>query len=727
MSLKGGTVMKHLLQAIATAVVLGASATNIAYGWDYPPFPNDVKFITNSKTKMYIGSRGGPVVQRGAVENAVKSAPLPDSEAATFLKENAKLVDNLTFNQECPLSLKPPGLYCGLFWRNFSSPPTHFQDKMVYGALQMLTDNVRRSVSLNGNPGNITDSEVAGHFRGDLQSQINVWMKLQIYDGGLRAGGIKPSPHAQGNDGLGILTKFKRGHTVWPTPQGGAIPLDAATVIACAQIGPGMCRSGKTDSWGQSVSKFAANIRKNTPLEKAEMPVADGFTGCLKGATLPAPEFVGPPAPGTQTTPDFKQEPPLVMNSSMTGSSFDSACKQQIELDLKGMGVTKLARMPYNDNEHIVISRFGQVRTHKSGGYRYHAGVDLATPSSKRVQIVAADNGTIRSANGKSENALYIQRANSDHVYGYLHMRPSSTSHLKVGQEVKAGDVVGLESNYHCGKEWTNEEIKKPASERDPCATVVHLHLEYYVPPETRGNYTPAVAVNDYNIKGKTRFPDFRDLKVMSPFKKVVATDPAPFLPQNIPMSKYIRGMKIKDGKELLGNSADIFGASAQSQYCITRSIGGSAGEGLGRYSSAQEFIEYGGPCGNKDNTDGSNTGEWSQWLPDSDGWGEIDKWLDMSPNGEYDYRSFLERALDVARERFNSTAWNQKIMHLSSLKLWQDYLLARRTEMWLDWQMNQKRARINSMLAVLLAQRSEPAAAQTRLLSEKATLAAGQ
>ncbi|MBR5950632.1 MAG: M23 family metallopeptidase [Actinomycetaceae bacterium] len=594
-------------------------------------------------------------VSKAEVATAVRAMPestVERKKGLAWLRSNADAVANLAYFE----SGLHPGIYNG---------------SCCYGILQMTGSNIRSYTHRTATP--------YMYRQWSLQDQVNLWGKLTA--DGLNRWSVSKLTELQKQGG-----KFD-GRTV-----------DGNLIMACIQLGTGNCAtmvrnkrcSAFADRNGTTICKMADKIAGSGGGAIAgggtgALEGGDGFSGCLRGAQLPSPEFVGPPSPDTETTPDFKQEQPTAIASNATGSQFENECIALIERDLKDYGAEKMKSWPV-EGDALVTSRYGVVRDVNKGAYRTHAGLDMrGVDNGKKRRLLAADDGKVIAINSGNTHALLIRRNTPEnHVIAYHH--PSRTD-VKLNQSVTHGEPVGVAGNY-----FINRTTKKQIE-----GIPIHLHFEYYIPADQRKVHVGVDANNEFKDKtGSVRLPVLRDpggtagIGGFGGYLKAVATDPSPFMKGNIPMVAGLRGK-------------DRYGKDSYSQYCITRSVSGYAGESLGRYAAAQEYIDNGGPC--NDETD--------DWLPDTDGWGEIDKFLDMSPDGEYDYRSYLERALDVARHRFSSVAWHEKIMHLSSLKLWQDYLLARRTELWLDLQLNQKRAHINHLLAVLTAQRGQAAAEQ--------------
>lgn len=133
---------------------------------------------------------------------------------------------------------------------------------------------------------------------------------------------------------------------------------------------------------------------------------------------------------------------------------------------------TGIYRLPYADGTSIRV--FDDSRTH-----RPRARIDLvATGPRKPYRIVAAAAGrvmAIQDGHGERQTGRAASECRNNHVWiahpngewtGYSHMARGSvtgTAKLKVGQKVRAGQLIGIEGDVGC-------------------SMLEHLHFEVAVP-----------------------------------------------------------------------------------------------------------------------------------------------------------------------------------------------------------------------------------------------------
>jgi len=144
----------------------------------------------------------------------------------------------------------------------------------------------------------------------------------------------------------------------------------------------------------------------------------------------------------------------------------------------------------YNLNRRIAYYGFA---------LRPHKGTDFA--AAVGTPILATANGTVTESQYKGGNGNYVKiRHNSTYETQYLHMQKR---HVKVGQHVKQGDVigtVGMTGNtggpHVCYRFWKNgvqvDPLKEKLSQSDPIAeSLKGDYLEFIKPIKTQLDNLP--------------------------------------------------------------------------------------------------------------------------------------------------------------------------------------------------------------------------------------------
>lgn len=504
-----------------------------------------------------------------------------------------------------------------------------------------------------------------GFLDGDAQTQVNYWMNEQ-------------TQAATYGSGWELFKAVREGRVI--KVNGKDHKLDLADLLVCIQFQTGSCAAFLKGydlklKGNPSIFTYSDSIRKGAGIvNNPSKPVNAGVDGiqCMKGQQLPLPpveeahiaQGVDPNAP-----PADKDDP-----------SYSQKCETLMSDDLSKRGASKLPKMPIaamnSDPQYLISGRYGKLRPQG----HYHNGLDFR--ARQGTTLYAADSGkVVLSGTGPvMGNQIAIRRNGTNDVIHYGHL---SRRDVKLGDTVSAGDPIGLSGG-------------EPGSAGAGRSTGAHLHFQYFVPPGERQD-TLVFTREGTRVAKKGGYQMWFEGS-----NKVITTDPSPYLP--IPV-------KMKDG------DWQQLGDNTWHQYCVLRELTGKAGS-FSDYSSMMDRIESQVDCNTGNDENG---GEWSEWLPDDNGWGEPDAFLDMSPDGTQDHRSFLERALDVAAYRFGSEHWARKILYMSDRKLWLDYLLARRTQTWLEHHIALKRDMINMNLAVLLANAADESSTQAQTAAARA------
>lgn len=126
-----------------------------------------------------------------------------------------------------------------------------------------------------------------------------------------------------------------------------------------------------------------------------------------------------------------------------------------------------LIRKPFEGNFPIT-QKFGENPDYyKSSGYAGHFGVDFATPYG--TPIFACDSGEVTRSGFTTGNGYFIE---IKHAWGsslYLHFK--ETPKKKVGDKVKASELIGLSGN-------TGAVIPQPTKEKPFAGSHLHFSLK---------------------------------------------------------------------------------------------------------------------------------------------------------------------------------------------------------------------------------------------------------
>ena len=186
--------------AVVVAAVLLSLGISPALAYQFPTVPSSLQ-PCGKNTGWKNCFNGGNSFTRESFEAAVRGADItqpPGAPAGKYAEEARKfargdeiprLLSNLTVNQECPPSrfgtLCGNALGSGNDWGKYSLPnrPQNFQKGLHVGVLQQATTYIPEFI----NQKVITAEEANALFRGDLQTQINIWLKTTLYGrGGLK-------------------------------------------------------------------------------------------------------------------------------------------------------------------------------------------------------------------------------------------------------------------------------------------------------------------------------------------------------------------------------------------------------------------------------------------------------------------------------------------------------------------------------------------------------------
>ena len=513
---------------------------------------------------------------------------------------------------------------------------------------------------------------------GDLKAQLDTWINYYVKSAIELSGCDALFAKVRAQEPI-TITQVGKGCEKSPFQVGVKHIPDLADLKVCLQfqskLGHRMV-AGRNDKVGPNPCAFdyGASIRRlaNQKSRTPSGPVNAGPAGiqCMKGQQLPLPpvEEAHIPAGEDPNAPPAEKDDP----------SYSQKCESLVNETLQARGVTKLPNMPVaamsSDPKYLIVGRYGKFRPagfpKPTSKAHYHNGLDFR--ARQGTPLYAADSGkVVVSWWGPSlGNQVAILRDGTNDVIHYGHM---SRLDVKYKQHVKAGDQIGLSGNT--------------GSSEAP-----HLHFQYFVPPDDAERFNTDRF--DKNTGGRVGRKAGYPMEFEK--NKLVTTDPSPYLP--IPIK-----MKDGDWKGL--------GDNTWHQYCVLRELTGKAGS-YSDYSAMLDRIDSQVDC-NTGST--GNGGDWTVLLPDVGGWGDPEDVLGMSPDGVEDHRSFLERALEAAAYRFGSEHWARKILHMTDRKLWMDYMLARRTQTWLEYQLTRKRDQINMNLAVLLANAADDSTAQAQ------------
>lgn len=522
---------------------------------------------------------------------------------------------------------------------------------------------------------------------GDPLAQVDHWLNHYFGGpGGAYNGCATLLKMARTGEEVTIQNDCTSRYGASPLKKGDKHVIDYADALVCLQFqtGSGKMAQGRNAVLGGNPCNFhyaemirqAANQKAKTPTGKSSNGGVDGIQ-CMKGQPLPLPP-VEEARVAEGVDPNAQIEP-------KDDSNYSQKCESLMSDDLSKRGVSKLPKMPIGarsgNPQYLISGRYGKLRPQG----HYHNGLDFS--ATHGTALYAADSGkVVLSGTGPvMGNQIAIRREGTNDVIHYGHL---SRRDVKAGQTVSAGEQIGLSGGT-------------PGTAGAGRSTGPHLHFQYFVPPSERQD-TLVFTRDGTRVAKKGGYKmSFEGVN------KVITTDPSPYLPLPV---------KMKDGdwKQL--------GDNTWHQYCVLRELTGKAGS-FSDYSSMMDRIESQVDCNSGSTaSNDSGSGEWTEWLPDVGGWGDPDDVLGMSPDGVEDHRSFLERALEAAAYRFGSEHWARKILHMTDRKLWMDYMLARRTQTWLEYHITRKRDQINMNLAVLLANAADDSTAQAQTAAARAT-----
>jgi murein DD-endopeptidase MepM/ murein hydrolase activator NlpD len=99
-------------------------------------------------------------------------------------------------------------------------------------------------------------------------------------------------------------------------------------------------------------------------------------------------------------------------------------------------------RSPLKNSSQIMITSDFGFRKYEGGQY-FHTGIDIGVDVN--TPIYATGNGTISKVTQDSTSGKYIEIKHAHGLYSqYLHL---NTQNVKVGDNVRAGDVIGYSGN----------------------------------------------------------------------------------------------------------------------------------------------------------------------------------------------------------------------------------------------------------------------------------------
>lgn len=175
------------------------------------------------------------------------------------------------------------------------------------------------------------------------------------------------------------------------------------------------------------LNKKNANVNISTPVEDLNI-------------NTPAPVDYAPatvsPTPGNIDFVKITKVKDMIENMELDIHTNESTIFKHPPLKA-GYNVLRTARLASSEG-----AKFGMTRRKKDGTPRPHQGIDLAVPPGYRCYAVA--NGIVRSVNKVNDNGygLSVTIKISENLFVfYAHL---SSIFVKVGEKVKAGDIIGL-------------------------------------------------------------------------------------------------------------------------------------------------------------------------------------------------------------------------------------------------------------------------------------------